>query len=203
MRIANILFLKEIREGKLIDLILIFFLVLFSVFKNSLIPYALIYIVLINRINSLIWDNENEKYFYLQFESKNLKRIISLKHFFLFLEFNFIYTFIVFFLSILNKDFHFNKENWILMNLFIQLNQTFGLIYNFFFIQSKFFLDWLLRLTSFTLVNLFFILLIYFVKMSCKLIDLSYLISFCFLFCLAFYSKKKLIKKITNTYIND
>jgi hypothetical protein len=203
MRIANILFLKEIREGKIIDIILIFFLVLFSVFKNSLIPYSLIYLVFINRINALIWDNENEKYFYLQFESKNLKRIISVKHFFLFLEFNFIYTVVVTFLSITDHDFIFNKENWILMNLFIQLNQTFGIIYNFFFIQSKFFLDWLIRLVSFTAVNLFFILLIYSLKMSCKLIVLFYLISFCLLFCVAFYSKKKLIKKITNTYLND
>jgi hypothetical protein len=139
MRIANILFLKEIREGKIIDIILIFFLVLFSVFKNSLIPYSLIYLVFINRINALIWDNENEKYFYLQFESKNLKRIISVKHFFLFLEFNFIYTVVVTFLSITDHDFIFNKENWILMNLFIQLNQTFGIIYNFFLYKVNFF----------------------------------------------------------------
>ena len=165
MRIGTILYLKSLREGRIIEIVLTCFLIFLSIHKNSFLPYTFIYIIFMDRIINQLWDNEKERVFFLQFELKKLRNILSIKQFIFLSEFNLAYFLIVSTLYYSGIDTNINMESWILMNLFLIFNLLFAIFYKG-NLERRDQFKRVVRLLSFSIANIILILTIFFIKIN-------------------------------------
>lgn len=203
MKITYILGVKSIREGELIDLFLMFLLISCSIYKETFLPYSLIPILFGNKLFNLIWSDQKEKLFYLQFEKNNLKKIISIKQFFLIANFNLIY---ILNLSIFCLCFNYpclKNDNWIILNIYILLNLILAnLIFNI--INKKHnALLFFLKMSLFIILNILTILAIYSIKMYSSFPSIFLILFLTVLFFIRFYTLNLILKNFNKHIPSD
>lgn len=203
MKIIYILSVKSIRDGELIELLLMFLLIFGSIYKGTFLPYSLIPILFGNKLFNLIWNNQKEKLFYLQFEKNNLKKIMSIKQFFLIANFNLIYI-----LSLSIFCLHFNypclkNDNWIILNIYIFINLILAnLIFNIINKKNNTLL-FFLKMPLFIIVNILTIITIYSIKMYSSFPSILLSLFLTALFFIRLYTVNLLFKNFNKHIPSD
>lgn len=193
MKLSYIFFLKSYREMGLIDIFLMLIIVLTSKYKDTFIVYSLTPILFSDKFFNLIWSNTNEKLFFFQFPSNELKKIASTKQSQFIVEFNICYLLIT---LLFNQNFNgTNLTNWLLMNIFIFINLIVGnILFNIFFAIPLIKSLILLITNSLVLIVIFYI--------NTYLIDFSFIAFLSILIFLIFYRSHTLNTLFSNLHIN-
>ena len=106
MNLVQIMFKKSYRSGGIIFIFLMLFICLGILLKNSILLFPFFILLFKDKFYYLIWDNDDDKVFYLQFQSDSLKKILILKQLFFIIEFN-----IIFFVTSLITFYYSNTIN--------------------------------------------------------------------------------------------
>lgn len=164
MKLAFILALKSYREHGIIDILLMFMIALASFYKETFLVFSLIPIFFSGKLFNIIWDNENEKFFYLQFDQKELKKIASFKQFFFLIEFNVVYVlFLLYFYSHFGLS-SFKDDYWIVLNIFMLINLILGnMLFNYGKEKKSMYKD-LIKLILFLLSNVLTVFVIFYIE---------------------------------------
>jgi hypothetical protein len=133
MKLLQILLRKSYRSGEIIFIFLMLFTCLGLLLKSSILLFPFFILVFKDKFYYLIWDNDDDKVFYLQFQNDSLKKILILKQLIFIIEFNiifFITSLIIFYYSnIININF----KIYFSLNFFILANFIFAnYVFNFF-----------------------------------------------------------------------
>lgn len=193
MKLSYIFFLKSYREMGLIDIFFMSIIILTSKYKDTFIVYSLTPILFSDKFFNLIWSNTNEKLFFFQFPSIELKKIASTKQSQFIVEFNICYLLIT---LLFNQNFNgTNLTNWLLMNIFIFINLIVGnILFNIFFAIPLIKSLILLITNSLVLIVIFYI--------NTYLIDFSFITFLSILIFLIFYRSHTLNTLFSNLHIN-
>ena len=195
MNLFLLLFKKNIRENNGVDYVLMMILTLLIVFVGInfilLMPY-----VLRQNINNILWENENEKKYYFQFENHKLLSVVIVKQTTLILGFNII----LLSAQLITYLFHYSLANFDLekiltANIFLFLNLSQA---NFFFNSNQYKMDisksilkWML-FQSLNIVVLFsiYISFFYIKNLNLTLLIWSLLVSILYYNSLRFFNRK-------------
>jgi hypothetical protein len=195
MNLFLLLFKKNIRENNGVDYVLMMILTLLIVFEGInfilLMPY-----VLRQNINNILWENENEKKYYFQFENHKLLSVVIVKQTTLILGFNII----LLSAQLITYLFHYSLANFDLekiltANIFLFLNLSQA---NFFFNSNQYKMDisksilkWML-FQSLNIVVLFsiYISFFYIKNLNLTLLIWSLLVSILYYNSLRFFNRK-------------
>jgi hypothetical protein len=125
MRYWKLVWLKTYREGEFVNIFLMFFVLFFSIYKETFLVFLLIPVFFNDKIFKLLWENDNERMFYIQFSDINLRKVIIIKQFIFFLQFNLISIFSEILVLLIFKS-NFNIPNWIILNIYLLINMIFS-----------------------------------------------------------------------------
>lgn len=125
----QVLIKKSFRNGELIFVALMLIICLGVLLKSSFFLFPIFILFFRDKFYYLLWDDDNEREFYFQFENDSLKKILIVKQIICFLEFNLIFILTYFLVSILLKN-SYNFNTFFFINFYIISNFIYG---NFFF----------------------------------------------------------------------
>lgn len=201
MKLYNILILKSFRESLLIDISLMALIIIGTEYKETILFFLLIPFFLSHKIYNFIWNEEREKFFFLQFKITKLKRIAHNNQTLFFLEFNLIYIITTIMFSFLRNCI--KIEYWIILNIFVLSNIILGnLTFKYLSIRKNIFNPIFKSIVA-ILFNVLIIIIVFSIKMFLESYLYFLLGLLLVLFYLRFQTFTILFSKIKNIYLHD